>query len=50
MLVHPLAGKNGELGQFIEANDMAVERYGYSRDEAYNELDMWLNNVNTRDI
>jgi len=37
-------------GRYDELAGIIQERYGYSRDEAYNELDMWLNNLDTRDI
>jgi uncharacterized protein YjbJ (UPF0337 family) len=37
-------------GRYDELAGLIQERYGYSRDEAYNELDMWLNNLDTRDI
>jgi uncharacterized protein YjbJ (UPF0337 family) len=40
-------------GRYDELAGLIQERYGYSRDEAVNELDMFLNNLdtrNTRDI
>jgi uncharacterized protein YjbJ (UPF0337 family) len=37
-------------GRYDELAGLIQERYGYSRDEAYNELDMWLTNVDRRDI
>lgn len=37
-------------GRYEELAGLIQERYGYSRDEAYNELDMWLTNVDRRDI
>lgn len=37
-------------GRYDELAGLIQERYGYSRDEAYNELDMWLNNLDRRDI
>lgn len=33
-------------GRYDELAGLIQERYGYSRDEAVNELDMWLNNLN----
>ena len=35
-------------GRYDELVGMVQERYGYSRDEAANEVDMFLNNTNTR--
>ena len=35
VLVHPLTGQDGRLGQFIEANDAAFEQLGYSREELF---------------
>ena len=37
-------------GRYDELAGLIQERYGYSRDEAVNELDMFLNNLDTRDI
>lgn len=37
-------------GRYDELAGLIQERYGYSRDEAVNELDMWLNNMDRRDI
>jgi uncharacterized protein YjbJ (UPF0337 family) len=37
-------------GRYDELAGLIQERYGYSRDEAYNELDMWMNNLDTRDM
>ncbi len=37
-------------GRYDELAGLIQERYGYSRDEAANELDMFLNNVDRRDI
>jgi uncharacterized protein YjbJ (UPF0337 family) len=37
-------------GHYDELAGLIQERYGYSRDEAVNELDMFLNNSNTRDM
>ena len=37
-------------GRYDELAGLIQERYGYSRDEAANELDMFLSNVDTRDI
>ena len=37
-------------GRYDELAGLVQERYGYSRDEAYNEVDMWLNNLDTRDM
>ncbi|HEX5837258.1 MAG TPA: CsbD family protein [Anaerolineales bacterium] len=36
-------------GRYDELAGLIQERYGYSRDEAVNELDMWLNNLDTTD-
>jgi uncharacterized protein YjbJ (UPF0337 family) len=36
-------------GSYDELAGVIQERYGYSRDEAVNELDMWLNNLDTTD-
>ena len=35
-------------GRYDELVGLVQERYGYSRDEAANEVDMFLNNTNTR--
>ncbi len=35
-------------GRYDELVGLVQERYGYSRDEAANEVDMFLNNNNTR--
>ena len=37
-------------GRYDELAGLIQERYGYSRDEAVNELDMFLSNVDNRDI
>ena len=37
-------------GRYDELAGLIQERYGYSRDEAANELDMFLKNVDTRDM
>ncbi len=37
-------------GRYDELAGLIQERYGYSRDEAVNELDMFLNNMDRRDI
>jgi len=37
-------------GRYDELAGLIQERYGYSRDEAANELDMFLNNIDTRDM
>jgi uncharacterized protein YjbJ (UPF0337 family) len=37
-------------GRYDELAGLIQERYGYSRDEAASELDMFLNNMDTRDI
>jgi uncharacterized protein YjbJ (UPF0337 family) len=37
-------------GRYDELTGLIQERYGYSRDEAANELDMFLNNIDTRDM
>ena len=37
-------------GRYDELAGLIQERYGYSRDEAANELDMFLSNVDTRDM
>jgi uncharacterized protein YjbJ (UPF0337 family) len=37
-------------GRYDELVGLIQERYGYSRDEAVNELDMFLNNLDTRDM
>jgi uncharacterized protein YjbJ (UPF0337 family) len=37
-------------GRYDELAGLIQERYGYSRDEAHNEVDMWLNNLDTRDM
>jgi uncharacterized protein YjbJ (UPF0337 family) len=37
-------------GRYDELAGLIQERYGYSRDEAVNELDMFLNNVDNRDM
>ncbi len=37
-------------GRYDELAGLIQERYGYSRDEAANELDMFLNNMDRRDI
>jgi uncharacterized protein YjbJ (UPF0337 family) len=37
-------------GRYDELAGLIQERYGYSRDEAANELDMFLRNLDTRDI
>ena len=33
VLVHPLVGEDGGMGRFVEANDVACQRLGYSREE-----------------
>jgi PAS domain S-box-containing protein len=33
VLVHPLVGDKGGFGRFVEANDLACQRYGYTRAE-----------------
>jgi uncharacterized protein YjbJ (UPF0337 family) len=37
-------------GRYDELAGLIQERYGYSRDEAANELDMFLNNIDRRDM
>lgn len=37
-------------GRYDELAGLIQERYGYSREEADNELDMFLKNINTRDM
>ena len=37
-------------GRYDELAGLIQERYGYSREEAHNELDMFLNNLDTRDM
>ena len=37
-------------GRYDELAGLIQERYGYSRDEAANELDMFLKNLDTRDV
>jgi len=37
-------------GRYDELAGLIQERYGYSRDEAVNELDMFLNNIDSRDM
>lgn len=37
-------------GSYEELAGVIQERYGYSRDEAANELDMFLSNLDTRDM
>ena len=37
-------------GRYEELAGLIQERYGYSRDEALNELDMFLSNLDTRDM
>ena len=37
-------------GRYDELAGLIQERYGYSRDEAANELDMFLNNLEKRDM
>src|SRR5215213_8085300 len=37
-------------GRYDELAGLIQERYGYSRDEAANELDMFLSNVDNRDM
>jgi uncharacterized protein YjbJ (UPF0337 family) len=37
-------------GRYDELAGLIQERYGYSRDEAANELDMFLTNLDTRDM
>jgi uncharacterized protein YjbJ (UPF0337 family) len=37
-------------GRYDELAGLIQERYGYSRDEAVNELDMFLNNMDRRDF
>ena len=37
-------------GRYEELAGLIQERYGYSRDEAANELDMFLSNLDTRDM
>jgi uncharacterized protein YjbJ (UPF0337 family) len=37
-------------GRYDELAGLIQERYGYSRDEAVNELDMFLRNLDTRDM
>ena len=38
------------IGRYEELAGLIQERYGYSREEAHNELDMFLNNIETRDM
>jgi uncharacterized protein YjbJ (UPF0337 family) len=35
-------------GRYDELVGLVQERYGYSRDEAANEVDMFMNNADTR--
>jgi uncharacterized protein YjbJ (UPF0337 family) len=37
-------------GRYDELAGLIQERYGYSRDEAANELDMFINNLDNRDM
>lgn len=37
-------------GNYEELAGLIQERYGYSRDEAYNELDMFLKDIDRRDL
>lgn len=37
-------------GRYDELAGIIQERYGYSREEAANELDMFLTNLDTRDM
>jgi uncharacterized protein YjbJ (UPF0337 family) len=37
-------------GRYDELAGLIQERYGYSREEAVNELDMFLNNMDRRDM
>lgn len=37
-------------GRYDQLAGLIQERYGYSRDEAANELDMFLSNLDTRDM
>lgn len=37
-------------GRYEELVGLVQERYGYSREEAANEVDMFLNNIDTRDM
>ncbi len=37
-------------GRYDELAGIIQERYGYSREEAVNELDMFLTNLDTRDM
>jgi len=37
-------------GRYDELAGLIQERYGYGRDEAVNELDMFLSNLDTRDM
>lgn len=37
-------------GRYDELAGLIQERYGYSRDEAVNELDMFLRNLDNRDM
>lgn len=47
VLVHPLAGADGGMGKFIEANDMACERLGYSREELFSMTPLDLDKPGT---
>lgn len=47
ILVHPLEGEQGGLGCFVEANDAALERYGYSREELLAMTPLDLDEVRT---
>ena len=37
-------------GRYEELAGLIQERYGYSRDEAANELDMFLSNLDTKNM
>ncbi len=47
ILVHPLEGEQGGLGRFVEVNDAALERYGYSREELLAMTPIDLDEVRT---
>lgn len=47
ILLHPLTGPNGSVGRFVEANAVAVARYGYSRDELLTMTPIDLDEVRT---
>jgi diguanylate cyclase (GGDEF)-like protein/PAS domain S-box-containing protein len=47
ILVHPLEGEQGGLGPFVEVNDAALERYGYSKEELQAMTPLDLDEVRT---